>query len=138
MKTFSLAIAGLIACAGVASAQGFTGVVGTTPMGAAAPTNGSLAYSTVVVGTSSTAVLAAATGLRSKLYLVNASGRTGATTATSTDVWCVYGATAALNTGFALYGSGDRIFEDSAAMIDGRQLNCIAPTAVSIVAGVVQ
>ena len=102
------------------------------------PTQGTMNYASVVVGTTSTQVLAAPTTLpRAKLYLLNASGRLSGTT--STDVYCAYGVPAAVGQGFLLAGYGDRVTEDMPAGLDQRPLNCISSgAAVTISVGAVQ
>ncbi len=101
------------------------------------PSTGTMAYLTRTVGTTSTQVLAAPTTLaRSKLYLLNPSGRLPGTTAT--DCWCSYGVPAVVGQGFLLAGYGDRVSEDIAAAIDQRPLFCIASAAVQINVGAIQ
>ena len=98
---------------------------------------GAMDYTAVAVGTTSTLVLPApASSARTKLYLLNPSGRISGTTAV--DIWCSYGVPAGMGQGFILRGYGDRVTEDMAATIDQRALYCIAPQAVTINVGAVQ
>ncbi len=98
---------------------------------------GVMTFTPIPVGITSTPVLAApATSPRTKLYLLNPSGRTAGTS--PIDVWCQYGGTAAIGQGFILMGYGDRVTEDMAATIDQRPIVCIAPSPVVINVGAVQ
>ena len=98
---------------------------------------GAMNYVAVPVGLTSTLVLAAPTmSPRTKLYLLNPSGRASGTTAV--DIWCSYGVPAGMGQGFILMGYGDRVTEDMAATIDQRALYCIAPSVMTINVGAVQ
>ncbi len=124
-----------------AAAQGYGPQVGPTPgqgyNATLAPAAGNMAFASVTVSTASTLVLGPPLLLpRSKLYLVNPSGRTAGTT--TTDVWCAYGVPAVLGQGFLLAGYGDRVTEDMPAAIDQRALSCIASAATAITVGAVQ
>lgn len=57
---------------------------------------------------------------------------------TATDVWCLYGAPAAIGGGLPLLGGGGMVARATPAAQDGRDLNCIAAAATTINVGAAQ
>ncbi|GAC1479350.1 MAG: hypothetical protein NVS2B11_03490 [Acetobacteraceae bacterium] len=107
-----------------------------SPAGSASATaNASIAYTTPLVGTASTTILAAAATSRTALDLWNMSGRFSGTAA---DVWCIYGVPAVLGQGFPIMGGGANVTRNLPAVLDNRALNCIAATSTTLNVGVTQ